>query len=192
MGHQIGYGEDSMATPPERGRRASHWESILADELVDAGCDTFALVPDKRLEPIVVRLRAREMLVRTLTQEEECVAYAAGQLLAGGRPAVLMQCSGLGNAVNAIASFVLPYGLGIPMVISMRGTIGERNPAQVPMGRAVSSILGALGIQAFTASAPEQVAFIARSIVGMAGPGVTTAMLLGQELEAHTQLEDLR
>ena len=96
-----------------------------------------------RLAPAVAGARA------ILLQEEECVAHAGGQVLAGGRPAVLMQCSGLGNALNALASFVIPYGLGIPLVISMRGTLGERNPAQMPMGRATATVLGALGIQAF-------------------------------------------
>lgn len=155
--------------------------------LVDAGCETFAIVPDKRLEPIVAQLRTRQMLVRTLAAEEECVAYAAGHLMAGGMTAVLMQSSGLGNAINAIASFVLPYGLGIPIVISMRGTIGEGNPSQVPMGRAAAPILAALGIQAFVTRDPEQVPTIANGIVAMAQAGVTTAMLLDQELGAPTR-----
>ena len=49
---------------------------------------------------------------------------------------VMMQCSGLGNALNAIGSLCLPYGIGVPMILSMRGTLGEANPSQVPMGRA--------------------------------------------------------
>jgi len=157
------------------------WESALADGLLSAGCDAAVLVPDKRLEPIASRLRSR-VAVRTLLQEEECVAHAGGQVLAGGRPAVLMQCSGLGNALNALASFVIPYGLGIPLVISMRGTLGERNPAQVPMGRATATVLGALGIQAFAVDDPGQVQATAAGITDMAGAGVTAAMLLGQEL----------
>jgi sulfopyruvate decarboxylase TPP-binding subunit len=61
-----------------------------------------------------------------------------------------MQCSGLGNAVNALASLAVPYGLGFGLVLSMRGTLGERNPSQVPLGRATVRLLALLGIQSFS------------------------------------------
>jgi sulfopyruvate decarboxylase subunit alpha len=182
----------SQGSGVERGPSTLGWEPQLADALVESGCETFTLVPDKRLEPIVARLRTRQTLIRTLTAEEECVAYAAGHVMAGGLTAVLMQSSGLGNAINAIASLVLPYGLGIPIVISMRGTIGERNPAQVPMGRATAPLLAALGIQAFTARDPAQVGTIASGLVAMAQAGVTSAMLLDQELGEPTRLDGAR
>ncbi len=126
------------------------WQQAIADAIADAGVEAVAYVPDARLRGIVVALEAREGLkVRTLTREEECIAYAAAYQAAGGRAAVLMQCSGLGNALNAFGSFAIPYGLGIPMILSMRGTLGEANPSQVPMGRATPALLDALGIQGF-------------------------------------------
>jgi sulfopyruvate decarboxylase alpha subunit len=181
-----------MTTRPQRPRArdaetAVAWERWLADELLDAGVDVGALVPDKRLDPVIAGLRARGLRVRSLTQEEECVAYAAGQFLAGGRPVVLMQSSGLGNALNALGSLVLPYSVGIPLIVSMRGTLGETNPSQVPIGRATVGLLAALGIQAFSATHPDQVRHMARSVVAMAGAGITTAMLLSQELESHDE-----
>ena len=48
--------------------------------------------------------------LRSMTREEECVAYAAGQRLAGKRPLVLFQSSGLGNCLNAIATLAVPLG----------------------------------------------------------------------------------
>jgi sulfopyruvate decarboxylase subunit alpha len=159
------------------------WTAELAEELVDCGVDAAALVPDKRLDPIVSALRARGTLVRVLAGEEECVAYAAGRRLAGGRPVVMMQSSGLGSSLNALASLVVPYGLGVPLVVSMRGTLGERNPSQVPMGRAAGALLEALGIQAFRVSDPAEVRRHARGIARMADAGIAAAMLLGQELE---------
>jgi sulfopyruvate decarboxylase alpha subunit len=107
-------------------------------------------VPDTRLQGILTRLAARGVCLRSLTREEECVGYAAGQRIAGRRPVVLMQSSGLGNAINVLGSLVVPYRLGIPLLISMRGTLGEANPSQIPMGRAVVPMLTALGIQGFS------------------------------------------
>ena len=159
------------------------WAAELAEELVDCGVDAAALVPDRRLDPIIAALRTRGTLVRALAAEEDCVAYAAGRRLAGGRPVVMMQSSGLGNSLNALASLVVPYGLGVPLVVSMRGTLGERNPSQVPMGRAAAALLEALGIQAFRVTDPAEVRRHARGIARMADAGIAAAMLLGQELE---------
>jgi sulfopyruvate decarboxylase alpha subunit len=160
-----------------------HWGACVADALVAAGADSAVLVPDKRLDPIVRRLRVLGPAVRVLAEEDECVAYAAGRRLAGGRPVVLMQSSGLGNAINTLGSLVVPYGLGIPLVISMRGTLGERNPAQMAMGRATPSILEALGTSVFVVREPSAAAHVAGRIVDMADAGICAAMLLDQELE---------
>ena len=127
--------------------RLLDWQTSVADALVSGGVTVAAYVPDTRLQGILARLREHGLLLRSLTREEECVGYAAGQRMAGGKPVVLMQSSGLGNAINALASLVIPYRLGIPLVVSMRGTLGEANPSQVPMGRATLPILTTLGIQ---------------------------------------------
>jgi sulfopyruvate decarboxylase alpha subunit len=126
------------------------WQSEIAQAIEQAGVDAVIYVPDARLRGIVEALSDTGPRLRTLTREEECIAFACGLLAAGARPVVLMQCSGLGNALNAVGSLCLPYGLGLPMVLSMRGTLGEGNPAQVPMGRATPALLAAVAIQAFT------------------------------------------
>jgi sulfopyruvate decarboxylase alpha subunit len=146
------------------------WQQAIADALQDGGVESVAYVPDARLRGIVAALERDGRRVRTLTREEECVAYAAAFQAAGGRAAVLMQNSGLGNALNAFGSFAIPYGLGIPVVLSMRGTLGEANPSQVPMGRATTALLAALGIQAFPVAAEEQ-----------AGPATAGALTLAYE-----------
>jgi sulfopyruvate decarboxylase subunit alpha len=132
------------------------WQRQIATAIQDAAVDAIAYVPDARLRGIVDALAGEGPRPRILTREEECVAYACGQLAAGGRPIVLMQCSGLGNALNALGSLCLPYGFGLPIVLSMRGTLGEGNPAQVPMGRATPAMLAAVAIQAFPLVDPDR------------------------------------
>lgn len=78
---------------------------------------------------------------------------------------------------------MVPYGLGIPMVISMRGALGEGNPAQVPMGRAVRPLLDALGLQAFTVRSPDEVVAAARGVIDLAeGARASSALILESEL----------
>jgi sulfopyruvate decarboxylase alpha subunit len=162
----------------------SSWQHELADALTDAGVEVAAWVPDKRLSPIAARLAERGVPLRTLTREEECIGYAAGHRAAGGMPLVLLQCSGLGNSLNAIGSLVIPYGLGFPLVISMRGTLGERNPAQMPLGRTTVATLEALGVQPFPLARPEAAAAVARGAMAVAaGARVPAPIVLEAELE---------
>lgn len=169
----------AVANENAAGTGVLSWQHALARAVREAAVDVVAYVPDGRLHGVVVSLEERGQLVRTLTREDECVAYAAGFGAAGGRAAVLMQCSGLGNALNALASFPIPYGIGIPLVLSMRGTLGERNPSQVPMGRATLGLLGSLAIQAFPVAAPEAVAPAAAGVFELAySTGSVAALLL--------------
>ena len=159
------------------------WQRELADALIAAGIEVAAWVPDKRLAPIGERLAERGIPLRTLTREEECFGYAAGYRAAGGMPLVLVQCSGLGNSLNAIGSLVIPYGLGFPVIVSMRGTLGERNPSQMPLGRATVAMLEALGIQPFSLRSPQAVATIVKGAIGVAdGARVLAPILLEAEL----------
>lgn len=165
-------------------RRALTWQDELADALIEAGIEVVAWVPDKRLAPIGARLAERGIALRTLTREEECFGYAAGYRAAGGTPLVMIQCSGLGNSLNAIGSLVLPYGLAFPVIVSMRGTLGERNPSQMPLGRTTVSTLDALGVQAFSLADPSAVTAIVKGAAGVAdGARVLAPILLEPELE---------
>ena len=154
------------------------WQVELADALLDGGVTVAAFVPDSRLDGIMARLGKRGLPVRGLAREEECIAFAAGHRFAGGRPVVLMQCSGVGNALNALASLAIPYGLGLPLVLSMRGTLGEGNPAQVPMGRATPAVLEALGIQAFRLRRPSDVEVVTRGVLSLALEAQAVAAIL--------------
>jgi sulfopyruvate decarboxylase subunit alpha len=157
------------------------WQRAIAGAITKARVDTVAYVPDARLRGIVAELDGPDAMI--LTREEECVAFASGQLAVGRRAAVLMQCSGLGNALNALGSLCSPYGLMPPLVISMRGTLGERNPSQVPMGRATPALLEALGIQVFTLADPDAAQATMAGVLELAlSTGTGAAMLLDAAL----------
>jgi sulfopyruvate decarboxylase subunit alpha len=121
-------------------------------------------VPDNPLSHVLAILASDYTDVETTiaTREEEAFGIAAGLHLGGARPTVMLQSSGLGNSINALSSLVVPYQIPMLVVISMRGDAGEWNAAQVPMGRAVRSILEALTIpHASPASAGEVEATVA-------------------------------
>src|SRR5262249_8782518 len=80
-------------------------------------------------------------------REEEAAGILAGLFMGGQRGAMLVQSSGLGNTLNALGSLAMVYGIPFPLLVSLRGELGEFNPAQLHMGRAVPGVLDALGIQ---------------------------------------------
>lgn len=167
-------------TPPSPG---PDWQATIAGRLVAGGVDVAAFVPDSRLDGVLARLDENGVVLRSLAREEECVAYAAGQRIAGRYPVVLMQTSGVGNALNALGSLAVPYRLGLPLVVSMRGTLAEGNPAQVPVGRATTALLGALGIQCFPLHRGEDAATFTDGVLELAfGAQECAAMLLEPEL----------
>ncbi|MDD5503754.1 MAG: hypothetical protein PHV77_00365 [Candidatus Omnitrophica bacterium] len=54
------------------------------------------------------------------TKEDEAMALAAGAYLAGKKPLVFLQNSGLGNIVDIVTSLVKPYGMRIGLLVSLR------------------------------------------------------------------------
>jgi sulfopyruvate decarboxylase subunit alpha len=159
------------------------WQVDIADRLVEAGVSVAAYVPDSRLNGILLALAERDVTLRNLTREEECVAYACGQRIAGAKPVVLLQSSGVGNALNALGTLAVPYRLGLPMVISMRGTLGEKNPSQIPIGRATTALLAALGIQSFPLRQAADARTVLSGVLDLAfEAGETSALLLEPEL----------
>ena len=124
------------------------WSKAVADALRRNGIRTFATVPDFIVSQVLDHLWADpECRVITATREEEAVGILSGAYLAGERGALLMQNSGLGNCVNALASLNVAAQIPLVMVISHRGDLGEYNPAQVPMGQAAERILEALEVR---------------------------------------------
>lgn len=165
------------------GPSALVWQEEIAQALTAARVDAVAFVPDTRLDGVLSGLAERGVLLRNLSREEECIAYACGRRIAGGRVAVLMQSSGLGNALNALGTLAVPYRLGIPLIISMRGTLGERNPSQVPIGRATVPMMAALGIQSFSLRSADQAQFVTAGVAHLAfDAGETAAVILEPEL----------
>jgi sulfopyruvate decarboxylase subunit alpha len=121
-----------------------------------AGVDFAVSVPCINLARVLELVSSDpEILHLPVTREEEGVGVAAGAWMGGKRPALLMQNSGLGNMINALASLNILYGLPLLMIISHRGLEGESIAAQVPMGRLTPKLLEAMEIPTI-APAPEQ------------------------------------
>ncbi len=120
-------------------------ERCVIDRLAGQGVDTVVSLPCDKTKDLCSLFSERLRTV-DLTREEDGVGICAGLVLAGGRPVLHMQSSGLGNSLNAIMSLTVTFGLPLPILASWRGVYKESIPAQIPFNRAVPGVLDALGI----------------------------------------------
>jgi sulfopyruvate decarboxylase subunit alpha/phosphonopyruvate decarboxylase len=121
----------------------------LCTELVAAGFGPFVGTPCGILSPMFTALEDQAGLL-TVTREDSAVGIAAGASLAGRFPVILMQNSGFGQCVNALASLVTPYRIPMLFVISMRGTYPDPTQENLVMGRLTEPLLESLGVEAVT------------------------------------------
>jgi len=122
---------------------------IEADEFVKGlqgiGFDFFTGVPDTILGGIISHL-TEEGLYTPAVREDEAVAMASGAFLGGKIPAVLMQNSGLGNALNVLASLNLIYQIPCLLLVSWRGFQGKDAPEHLVMGQTMTQLLDTVKI----------------------------------------------
>jgi len=125
---------------------AIDWPLEVHRILAAANLRQVGYVPDAGHKRLIELCRAdRAMHAVALTTEEEGIGLAIGAWLGGERCALLMQSSGVGNIINALAT-IKECRVPLPMLITMRGEYGEFNPWQVPMGQATPAVLEAMGV----------------------------------------------
>lgn len=125
----------------------------LLDALAAGGHTFVTSVPDKGLAPLIAAVdNDRRFAHVPCTREEEAVGLCAGAAFAGRRGVVLLQNSGIGNAVNALTSLMSFYDLPLLLLVSQRGGATERIAAQRPMGRATRPVLEACGVRVVEAA----------------------------------------
>jgi sulfopyruvate decarboxylase subunit alpha len=87
-----------------------------------------------------------ETILVRLAKEEEGVGISAGAHFAGVKSAMLMQNHGFLGSINGIVSFAHLYKIPLLMLISYRGSFGERDPWQTQGGNVTEALLRAMCI----------------------------------------------
>src|SRR5579864_5602106 len=111
--------------------------------LANNGLEWLLTVPTTGLERLY---KTYEMAGRCLyaTREEEAIALASGFVLAGACPIVIMQQTGVGNAINAVLSLADAYDIRFPVLVCDR-TVNDPNAVQRVSSFGTSMVLNALG-----------------------------------------------
>jgi phosphonopyruvate decarboxylase len=116
--------------------------AALAALLEAQGYDFFTGVPCSMISSLIATLEAHPRLPYVpAVREDVAVGLAAGAWLAGRRPMVLMQNSGLGTSLNALVSLSLMYRLPALLLVTWRGHGGADAPEHLLMGEISPSLL---------------------------------------------------
>src|SRR6185369_12835882 len=119
----------------------------FAARLERHGFDFFTGVPCSLIEDLIAVLeRGSRAPYVAAVREDAAVGVAAGAWFGGRRPVVLMQNSGLGTSLNALASLSLMYGLPVLLVVTWRGFGGQDAPEHILTGEISPKLLELLGI----------------------------------------------
>ncbi|PAV11545.1 sulfopyruvate decarboxylase [Methanosarcina spelaei] len=111
-----------------------------------AGIDLAATLPCDRIKNLLPLISENFPEIR-LTREENGVGICAGFYLAGGKPMMLIQSTGLGNMINALESLNIICRIPLPILASWRGVYSEGIEAQVPLGTHLPTILEGAGLK---------------------------------------------
>jgi sulfopyruvate decarboxylase subunit alpha len=124
-----------------------------------------------------------ETILVRLAKEEEAVGISAGAHFAGVKSAMLMQNHGFLASINGIVSFAHLYKIPLLMLISYRGSLGERDPWQTQGGNVTEPVLRALRIPYFFLDAQETVGKRIRQAQALAESSLQpVALLLTRDL----------
>lgn len=127
-------------------------EEICAG-MEEAGIDFVCTLPCGKAEKTIDLIK-KKLPSHKITREEEGVGICAGAYLAGKKPAIFIQNSGIGNSINALKSLNEVFSIPLLILVSHRGGPEEKISAQIPMGEATKPILDTLGIQYYELETP--------------------------------------
>jgi sulfopyruvate decarboxylase subunit alpha len=152
---------------------------VIYDALKTCGVRLMSALPETWLVHLIRMAEDDpEVTLVRLAKEEEGVGISAGAHFAGVKSAMLMQNHGFLAAINGIVSFAHLYKIPLLMLISYRGTFGERDPWQTQGGNATEPVLRTLGIPYLMLDEPASVARRIRQAQALAESSLQPVALL--------------
>ncbi|HYM48995.1 MAG TPA: hypothetical protein VET65_00335 [Candidatus Limnocylindrales bacterium] len=157
---------------------------VVYEALKQAGVRLCSALPETWLVHLVrMADEDPDMILVRLAKEEEGIGISTGAHFAGLRTALLMQNHGFLQSVNGIASLALLYKIPLLLMITDRGTMGERDPWQTEGGKYTRRVLDALNIVRDELNRPEEVASKVAKAMALAQSSLSpVALLLGRDL----------
>ena len=157
---------------------------LVYDALKSTGVRLVSALPETWLVHLIrMADEDPEMTLVRLAKEEEGVGISAGAHFAGLKSAMLLQNHGFLQAINGIVGISLLYKVPLLMLITDRGTFGEKDPWQTEGGKHTRPVLDALNIARDDLSTPDEVTPKLNKAMALAHSSLSpVALLLNRDL----------
>lgn len=141
-------------------------ETKLSQLIFATGITFITGVPDSEFRMLIDELEHTEMNGRYVPaiREDNAVALAVGAALAGEHAIVFMESSGIGNAIDALTSLAIVYGIPLVLFIAWAGYKGRDIPHHNVIGESLHSLLASLNIPQFEVNLGSPLESIASTI----------------------------
>ncbi|MBN1134906.1 MAG: sulfopyruvate decarboxylase subunit beta [Methanosarcinaceae archaeon] len=130
-------------------------EDTIIEIMKNNGIDMVATLPCDRIKNLLPLITSNFPEI-PLTREENGIGICAGAYMAGGKPMMVIQSTGLGNMINALESLNIACQIPLPIFASWRGVYNERIEAQKPFGQHLPRILKSAEIQYTIVDKPDK------------------------------------
>ena len=132
--------------------------------LIESGFDFASGVPCG-VQKYIIRNFQNNSKIKHIpaTREPGAIGIAAGAYLAGKRPLVYMQNSGLMDSINDMTSLLISYKIPLLLLVSWRGAPGEDAPQHLINGKNTKKILTNIGAPFFLLNSRNMESVIARA-----------------------------
>ncbi len=119
----------------------------FGDKLAEYNFDFYSGVPCSLLKPLINYGMSRQNYLAAVN-EGDAVAHCAGAWIGGRKAVVMMQNSGLGNAVSPLTSLNYPFKIPVLGFVSLRGEVGVADePQHELMGQITGDLLTTMRVE---------------------------------------------
>lgn len=138
-------------------------EDLVAEQIKKSGITEILMLPCEKISRLIDVL-SQDYKTITLNREENGLGIATGMYLAGHKPLMLIQSTGIGNLLTTLCSLNLTFGIPLPIVASYRGIEKSDIIPQKEFGGRLEAILEAMEIDYIVIKNEREIADIGRYI----------------------------
>lgn len=115
--------------------------------LKQSGIDQVSAVPCSVIRGIIETLEEDDdVRYIPMNREDNLISWAAGVYLSGSTPFVMMQNSGLGNAIDALITLPMLYRMPLVILVTWRGFEKKDEVQHWRWGEVQNPLLDAIGV----------------------------------------------
>src|SRR6266516_1830413 len=155
--------------------------ATVLDELGSCGVTHIVWLPDSETGFMYEAMRASEFTLVPVCREGESMAIAAGLIMGGKRPVVLIQSTGLYESGDSVRGLSLDLHLPLLLMIGYRGYPGRGRPPADSAARFLEPILDTWGIPHSTVDSDATCHQISEAHQQAQATSHPVAVLMGRE-----------